>query len=751
MRILRLDLLRFGCFTDVALDLADGHADLHVIYGTNEAGKSSALRALEAWLFGFEERTSDSFIHNYSQLRLGGRLRNADSELAFRRRKARKQTILDEDEKPLPDDALAPFLHGVTRDQFRLMFGLGHQGLVEGGREILRGGGEVGQALVSAGMGGAQVRALLKQLEEDAGALYKAGGINPPINKLLSNYRDTKKKRDEASLSSKEWKAHDDALQQAQADLQRVVAEIAGLTNRQSRLQSLRGILPALGLRTKLLGELQELGSVVELRPGFAEERKIAESKLCDAMRQVERARGELERLSGEIGLIAVPEELIAQENTITDLHERLGSHRKAATDRGGLEKKRGLLQAAVADILSDLPIEITSEELVTLDLDVGQRMRLRQLAAGYAAITEAMSATMKIITASERKLRRAKNELADAAVPRDVSGLKRALERVQRGAGIEEALEKARVALGARDSKITAAVRQLHPPLPEGSDIEALPMPLIETVNRFVDRFRAAEAELVRRDEELEEARKEQAGVVERLEAIRLSAPVPSEEDLDAARQQREDGWQLIRREWLHHEDIVAEAAAYDRENALPEAYEHRVREADEVADRLRREADRVAEQARLVAGRAALESQIGGIETDRQHIEQLQNELLIEWDAQWRPSDIEPLSPNENASLASRVQDGTAAGRAASNGGRRGRADAGGGRAPQQRTGARTAAALCAESPRGRDVVRALGPLPGIGDNGRGCGTPTRSCREHGSSPARRCHRRAAGSSTG
>jgi uncharacterized protein YhaN len=622
---------------------------MHVIYGRNESGKSSALRALEAWLFGFEERTSDSFIHSYSQLRVGGRLKNANGELTFRRRKARKQSIVDEDEKPLPDDALVPFLHGVTRDQFRVMFGLGHQALVEGGREIVRGGGEVGQALVSAGIGGAQARALLKQLEEDVGALYKSGGSNPPINKLLSAHRDMKKKRDEASLSSREWKAHDDALRQAAADLKRVVTEIADLTNRQSRLQSLRGILPALGRRTKLLEELGALGSAVELRPGFAEERKIAESDLRDAMQQAERARNELERLSGEIRRIAVPEELIAQEDTITDLHERLGSHRKAAADRVGLLKEQALLQTAATDLLSDLPVEMTADEVVPLRLDVAQRMRLRQLAAEHAAITEAISAAVRTVTDSERKLERARDTLPGAETPRNVGRLKRALARVQRRAGIEGELGKAKSALGALEARIAVAIRQLHPALSEGCDPGALPVPLMETADRFIEQLQEIQAELARTDRELKEARDDQAGVTERVKSLRLSISVPNEEDLQAARQRREDGWQLVRREWLNHEDIAAEAAIYDAEKPLPEAYEQRVLGADEVADRLRREADRVAEQAQLVARRATLASRITDQETHQRCARQRRAELFIEWAAEWKPAGVEPLMPNE------------------------------------------------------------------------------------------------------
>jgi len=46
MKILELALHAFGPFTDAVLDLSAGREGLHLIYGPNEAGKSSALRAL---------------------------------------------------------------------------------------------------------------------------------------------------------------------------------------------------------------------------------------------------------------------------------------------------------------------------------------------------------------------------------------------------------------------------------------------------------------------------------------------------------------------------------------------------------------------------------------------------------------------------------------------------------------------------------------------------------------------------------
>ena len=61
----------------------------------------------------------------------------------------------------LDDDALRPFLGGLTEHTFLRGFGLDHEGLVEGGREIAAGGGDLGEALFAAGSGVANLRTVL--------------------------------------------------------------------------------------------------------------------------------------------------------------------------------------------------------------------------------------------------------------------------------------------------------------------------------------------------------------------------------------------------------------------------------------------------------------------------------------------------------------------------------------------------------------------------------------------------------------
>ena len=61
MRLSRLDLARYGRFTDASVRfdaLAEGTCDLHILYGDNEAGKTTAYNAMLDLLFGIEPKTS---------------------------------------------------------------------------------------------------------------------------------------------------------------------------------------------------------------------------------------------------------------------------------------------------------------------------------------------------------------------------------------------------------------------------------------------------------------------------------------------------------------------------------------------------------------------------------------------------------------------------------------------------------------------------------------------------------------------
>ena len=94
MRIDELILRAVGPFTGKDLDFSRGDLGLHVVFGPNEAGKSSALQALQAALFGFDDRSSAGFLHGNAKLAVGAKLRTANGErIAFVRYKKRKGSL----------------------------------------------------------------------------------------------------------------------------------------------------------------------------------------------------------------------------------------------------------------------------------------------------------------------------------------------------------------------------------------------------------------------------------------------------------------------------------------------------------------------------------------------------------------------------------------------------------------------------------------------------------------------------------
>jgi len=141
VRIEHLAFERYGIFADRKLSF-DPEAALHVVLGANEAGKTSALSAIGDLLFGFGARTDYDFRHDSKLLRIGGSFLHSNGRtIAARRRKGNKNTLVDDNDQPLPDDALAAILDGLSRDAFHREFGLTAKALREGGEDLLSAGG----------------------------------------------------------------------------------------------------------------------------------------------------------------------------------------------------------------------------------------------------------------------------------------------------------------------------------------------------------------------------------------------------------------------------------------------------------------------------------------------------------------------------------------------------------------------------------------------------------------------------------
>ncbi len=296
MKLKRLELKAFGPFTNRILDFTSKGPGLHVIFGPNESGKSSSLRGLRALLFGFPAQTPDNFLHSYDQLLVAGLLENRDGrELVFQRRKKRINDLMDEHGEPLAISTLMPFLHGVESEIFQSLYGIDHDRLVQGGKEILDQQGEVGKSLFAAGAGISSLKEVIDELEQESIELFKPRGSNPEINQAIKRYKELKKAVKEASLAPKEWITLKKSLDEAVSALNRLEEERNAKDRERRSLDRLSRAIPELSVLQVLQDKVKALGHVVTLPPDVQERQKEAEQANYKAESQLQHSSKRLQ------------------------------------------------------------------------------------------------------------------------------------------------------------------------------------------------------------------------------------------------------------------------------------------------------------------------------------------------------------------------------------------------------------------------------------------------------------------------
>lgn len=275
MRIRRLDLTRYGHFTDRVIDFgprSEGVPDFHIIHGANEAGKSTIFSAWLDFLYGIDTRSTYNFLHDYKMMRVGALVETASGDHDLIRVKKPAGSLLDRHEQTVGDSVLSGDLGGLARDSYRSMFSLDEASLAEGGEAILASKGEVGQLLFSASAGLSDLAGRLDRIREQTDQFHR-----PRAQK--SDLADLKRKLDEL-------KAERDAIDIVASEHARLVAErdrsrsAHDETNR--RRAALRvqleaatarlAALPQLGRLERLRAELTGLGDVPQTRSGWRQE-----------------------------------------------------------------------------------------------------------------------------------------------------------------------------------------------------------------------------------------------------------------------------------------------------------------------------------------------------------------------------------------------------------------------------------------------------------------------------------------------
>ncbi|WP_433501096.1 AAA family ATPase [Sphaerimonospora sp. CA-214678] len=625
MRIDRLDLTAFGPFTDRTLDLSA--AGIQVIHGPNEAGKSTALYALGQLLYGIDLQSPYDFVHPKPSLRLGARLRSHDGKtLEIVRTKSRKAPLRRPDGTQLPEAELLSLLGGVDRHTFVTVFALNSAELRQGGRALVSGGGDLGQAL-AASRSGLSLTNAHKKIEARIGDLYKRAASKPRINAQINTLKEARERKRTALLRPERYETLEKEAASAQRELDRLTRELAEARGAHTRLTRLRQALPALRRCRDLLAQIEAVSGRGVLAPVETAERHPALlNELGGARDRLAAAENGLDRAREELAALVVDDDLLAHADTIEDLFQDRKAVQDAALRLGRSEGEAKRLAEEAQRLLHQVHPDATVEDTARYRVPKAVRSRVQTLHDRRTVIDTGLEQSRRALETRRRKLEEAEKALSELPQAEDPEPLRAAVAAVPADlltllATADEDGRKHR----RRAEQILLDLR-----LPE------LPVEAAATVTtpsrERLDAHAGARAELRRDQRDLggrtRAAEKELADLRLELDALLRGDPPPTEEELTAARAARDELWRAIR---------APGAGDAARAEELHEAFEEAMGRADRMADRMRRDAQRVTARHHLELDIRKAEQELDRLGGDREALDARAAELEAEWTGLW------------------------------------------------------------------------------------------------------------------
>ncbi|ARQ12329.1 AAA domain-containing protein (plasmid) [Rhizobium etli] len=370
MRLRRLDLIRYGKFTDHSIDFGaarQGSPDLHIVYGLNEAGKSTTFAAYLDLLYGIGERSTYNFLHPYNTMKVGARLEfgGADHELA--RLKLRTGSLVDDRGQAVNEALLAGALGGVGREAYRTMFSLDDQSLKEGGNAILQSKGELGELLFSASSGLAGLSRSLATAVDEANGIYRKRSSSTKVAELKRSLEALKAERNAIDTLASTYSGLKSTHERADAAYAATTRELAEAKARHQELTRLLGAVPAALELRRLDADAAGMGDLP--RPP-AEWFTLLPQLFRDETRLqalVETADRTLRQLADEIEAITIDDKALAVAAHMDLLDQGRARYLAAENDlpkrRLALAEQEGELVRLLADL--EQPGHATPEALL--------------------------------------------------------------------------------------------------------------------------------------------------------------------------------------------------------------------------------------------------------------------------------------------------------------------------------------------------------------------------------------------------
>ena len=581
MRLKRLDLTRYGKFTDQSIDFGerkDGEPDLHIVYGQNEAGKSTALAAFLDLLFGIETRSRFNFLHPYATMRIGASLELLGGSQELLRVKRPRNSLLDASEQPISEGIVLGELGGIDRDSYRAMFSLDDETLEAGGESILASKGDLGQLLFSASAGLADLSRSLGDLKTEAEGFYKYRARSGGLADLKGRLAVLKEERERIDTLAPQYAQLVEIRDRTGSQYEEAIARRGQIQSRMDEIQRLLNALPRLAALRSIRERLAPLADLPDAPLGWAEDLSQLQK---DEIELATRAQGIVDaitQLSSELDTLVVDEAAVSLTDRVERLADLRARHVTAEKDIPERRLQSREAELAISGILNRIERkgELDPARLVLGASVVGALHGLIETRSGVEA---AVKLADDELSEARRRLDEARARLDETGGGPDAGqGSEAGIPSLVAAVAVMRADDHAtRRRLAARSraahlETLADRIRELRPW--EGGVQQLVEMAVPEASN--IERWKIAAAEaqkqIDRQKGEVERLTTERLRLRAELDAIGTVVGVGSDQEASSVRSAREQAWASHRRTLdaasadafeaaLRHDDIVTSA----------------------------------------------------------------------------------------------------------------------------------------------------------------------------------------------
>ncbi|MGW0662605.1 AAA family ATPase [Streptodolium elevatio] len=645
MRIDRLDLTAFGCFTDRSLDLSA--PGVHLVSGPNEAGKSTARYAVGQLLYGIDHRSTFDFVHVMSAMRLGGLLRDARGQhLEIVRHKRLKNSLCAPDGTPIAEADLVRVLADIGAQEFAQVFAMDHDELRAGGQDLLDGKGDVGRALFES-RSSSRLADVQDALIEKSGELWRPNGKRK-INTALKRLGELRREVKEHELAPRDFAVAEKAVTRAEEEYGRLEGDLREVRAGQARLGQVRAALPQLLLRAELRAERDRLaGTGPVVGDDVVDELDRAAQRLRQARTDTEHDRAALREAEAELASLQVDTVYLDHGDTIEALHADVSAVREAAAQLARAEDELWGLRRNAQELLDRVRPGRSVDDPEAYALGPGVAERIAGLRRDLTVLDTALSAAREQVIRREGKWESARAALDDMPMVGDAEALRALLRSVPEGLAADITRHEQRFA---ETTAKAAAARARHGLEAVGdADAVRLPRPARELIAEHrarIDKLRTeSEAVAGRRDDTAERLKTAEAD----LEVLLRGDTPPTDDELRAARKHRDALWTALRTAGRTGSaeatdgsakatdgpaDAARDAATAD---ATADAFERAVARADELADRIRRQASESVRRLQLEVGVGRDRARMLSLTDEQAVLVERGKQAAADWPALW------------------------------------------------------------------------------------------------------------------